>query len=336
MNTFIQTDEDRQEWDEFVETSPQGTILAKSWWLDAFDRIARGNQTQIIAVRAKTGGIEVGIPLFIAHRCFGKAVVHPGLVAYCSVILPPIDRKDESRTVERRAELMEQLLSALAGEGFRSIVLTHSPTLQDVREFIWHGWRAAPRYTYVQDLTTFDANATLSRNHGKSCRKAERLGYTAEGREASASDLDQFLPIFANSYRDARRKAYQRDCDAVRAYWPPCVDRRVALYYEAKDASGRVQSARVVLLSCRKTALDWLAATTLEGRNDGATVFLVAEMLKDLRNRGVESLDYSGANVRPIALFKAGFNATLSPYFTTEWRRPGAAKKLRDLVRPLI
>jgi len=322
------------EWDEFVQRSPQGTVFAKSFWLEAFERWTPGNKARVFVVRGGDGAIQAGVPLFVQRVGHRQSVEVPPLTAYTSLLLAPRTRKDENREAEWETKTIDQLLAELRGCTCDRIRLLHAPSLTDVRGFTWQGWDATPRYTYVRSLDSADFVGGLSKNHSKNFRKAARAGYTVSLAEDLAQRLDAFLVMFEHSYKTVPA-AYVPHCQLVRALCQAGTGKGTALLYEAADARGEVQAARIVWLSCRQQVMDWAAATTNVGRDDGATAFLITKMFEDLRSRGYREFDFCGANTRSIAQFKAGFNATLVPYYATEIERPRILSGLKTALRAL-
>ncbi len=324
-------------WDQFVEQSPQGTVFAKSFWLRAFEQLTPENKACVIVVRDANGSIQAGLPLFVSRS--GRrhtSAANPPLTAYVSLLLAPRVRKDENREAEWEMRTIGEILAKVHGSRYDRVSLVHAPSLVDIREFTWQGWTVSPRYTYVRSLDCPDFVADLSKNHAKNFRKASRAGYTVSIADDCRQRLDAFLVIFENSYKTVPA-AYLPHCHFVRTLLHACENKGTALLYEAKDASGDVQAARIVWLSCRQQVMDWAAATTDTGRADGVTAFLLAKIFEDLRDRGYREFDFCGANMRSIARYKAGFNATLTPYYATSLERPPRLLSgLKTALRPLV
>lgn len=321
-------------WDQFVEGSPQGTVFAKSFWLRAFEQFPPNNQAKVLIVRDSAGAIQAGVPLFLSRAGRRLSVGQPPLTAYSSLLLAPRFRKDENREAEWKMKTIGELLAEIFQRRYDRVCLIHAPSLVDIREFTWQGWNATPQYTYVRLLDSLDIVGELSKNHGKNFRKAARAGYTVSLVENLAERLDAFLVLFENSYKSIPA-AYPRHCRFVRAIFQASTGNDAALLYEAKDARGNVQAARIVWPSCHQQVMDWAAATTDTGRTDGATAFLMAKMFEDLRDRGYREFDFCGANTRTIAQYKAGFNARLVPYYATTTKRLSLLNRAKATLRYL-
>lgn len=326
------------EWDDFVEKSPQGTVFAKSFWLRGFEQLAPGNKARVFVMREADGSIQAGMPLFVQRLGRRTVIQAPPLTAYSSLLLGARSRKDENREAEWEMNAISGLLAEVEPLKLDGMAFSHAPALTDVREFAWQGWATTPRYTYVKRLEDVDLEASLSKTHGKSFRKAQRAGYGVAAVEKLDERLDAFLKMFLYSYKTIPA-CYSRDCHLIRTLLQAGAGKGTALLYEARDAQGDVQAARIVWLSCQARVMDWAAATTDAGRSDGATVFLMTKMFEDLRARGYRDFDFCGANTRSIAQFKAGFNATLTSYYGTEKSKPslfGAAKNVMRVLASVV
>jgi hypothetical protein len=321
-----------EEWDAFVERSPQGTVFAKSFWLQGFEELASGNKACVLVVRDSNGAIQGGAPLFIHHAGRRAFVGSPPLTQYSSLLLAPRTKKDENRESEWEMKTISGFLEQLDQLQLDRVSLSHAPALTDVREFTRQGWSASPRYTYRRLLDESDIVGSLSHNHRWNFRKAQKAGYTV----ALVGDLNDGLDYFFRIYEYSHRTIpgyYARDCGVVRTLCRASLGKGTALLYEAKDAGGSIQAATIIWLSCHATAMHWAIATTDVGRSDGATVFLMTKVFEDLRCRGYRTFDFCGANIRPIAHFKAGFNGPLVPYYATEWERPTLLRAARTSLR---
>lgn len=327
------------EWDNFVDSSPQGSVFAKSFWLRGFENLASGNQVRVLATRGEDGRIEAGLPLFLPADGRRRTARAPSLTGYNSLLLAPRSRKDENRESEWMMKVVSPILQEIERLHLDQISLSNSPSLTDIREYSWNGWMAVPRYTYVKNLGAGDFEAGVAKTHGKAFRKAQRAQYVMTVQEGlSREELDEFLKLFEHSYK-AIPEYYPRDCHLVRTILAAAAGSANVLFYAAKDSCGVIQSARLAWPSCNGQVMDWAAATTAKGREDGATSFLLIKMFEDLRARGFREFDFCGANIRPIALFKAGFNAVLTPYYVTSRKRAswkGAAQTAFDAMKAVL
>ncbi len=159
----------RQEWDQFVSVSPQGTIFSTTAWLD------------LIGQPYKILGVYKGDELIGGAANFDEPAP---LTPFQGII--------------GGNEVTKALLDYLPNEFY------NSPSFKDVRPFKWAGgWDVDIRYTYIlnkpsleklekrpyRDIEKFNSMATYSRNNGGFEEFNQLYGQTFErkGLERTAS-----------------------------------------------------------------------------------------------------------------------------------------------------
>ena len=149
IEVLAMSQDNEEEWDAFVERSPQGTVFAKSFWLRGFERLAPGNEARAIVVRDGGGSIQAGLPLFVSRSGRRLSAEQPTLTNYISLLFAPRERKDENREAEWEIGTTGEIIAEIQRARYESVCLAHVPGLTDVREFIWQGWTVTPLFRRI-------------------------------------------------------------------------------------------------------------------------------------------------------------------------------------------
>jgi len=167
-----------------------------------------------------------------------------------------------------------------------------------------------PRREYVLALGPACPPLTLSSNHRRNMRRAERAGITVhETTDPVAADTHAEL-------MDASMVRRQDRGEDVSAGTSPVAFRQflsteAATLFQARAPDDTVLSSVLVLLSARG-AYYHSAGTSPEGMKAGASQLLIATAIERLRDRGITRFNLGGADdpESGLARFKLGFRPT--------------------------
>lgn len=163
MEFLILKSEDYESWDRFVDKSPQGSLFAKTYYLDAIGLPYK------IGVLKKNDTIKGGIVLAKNEL---NLFANPICVKYLGILLCPIESKYVNRITEEK-QIIEQIVAHLDKPSFD---YTFHPAFTNWLPFYWKGYRQTTRYTYrIADLKSTDRiiEDAASRVR-KNMRKAEK------------------------------------------------------------------------------------------------------------------------------------------------------------------
>jgi hypothetical protein len=85
--------------------------------------------------------------------------------------------------------------------------------------------------------------------------------------------------------------------------------------YVCFDPEGRPAAATAFLHSPGARAIEWLAGTRRTSLTGGASCLLFHHSLDDLSSAGASGVDFAGANIPNVALFKSQWGARLAPTY---------------------
>jgi len=291
------------EYDEFVASSPQGSLFCTSTWLDA---VAPGRWRS--HALEENGRVVAAWPTVVRTTRFGEVHVGAPLTPFLGPLFPP---GEGARRRSREIAFVESLLEQIGP--FAHLEARCNPAFDYWTPLRWHGFRQTTNYTWrLPDLSDLDAVfAGCRENIRGHVRAAEKNGMTvAEG------ELSEFLEL--------HRRRFARDPEGIEridaAIGAPERGRRTILL--ARDADGDVRAGGYFVHDDRFTTY-LLAATDAEAR--GAAALVLWEAIKRASARGT-AFDFEGSMLRHVESFVRSFGGVPAPY-SIVWRTPSAAMR---------
>lgn len=310
---------DYPEWDAFVDGSVEKSPFSKLAWLQAHRENSSRHSFSIAVVRDKVGEIAAGVALLKRSKpVSSEDLVVPPLHPYNSLLLRPLTTQEPNRIYTSRSSYASALVEFLRAQNFFSCRLIHHPRLDDVRPFLWDGWRISPAYTFLVNLRTIEGVSSFTPSYRTRYRKCVEEGYRMATAASVCDALPRFMPLINATYRRRGMEPGDYGLDGLPGYLRTLDTQKALLYFEATNPQGKVVAARILVPAADGQVYDWVAGTDPEHLKSGVTVFLVVEILLELQRRGFRAFDFGGANTPGVADFKQGFNGSLVFGFDTQ------------------
>ncbi|MCH1640238.1 GNAT family N-acetyltransferase [Paenibacillus timonensis] len=208
----------------------------------------------------------------------------------------------------------------------RSASFVFPPDIADIRPFLWSGFKAEVKYTYVVELPY--ALEQASTEIRAKIKKAAAAGYrTALSR--NMAEVHQCLQGTESRQGFSHRLTLQ-DLERVQDLLGDQAFRAYVCY----APSGEPVSASVVVALDGRRAFGWIAASKTEHLNRGVVQQSQSFALQDLADAGFAEFDFAGANLPTVAYSKTNWGGRVTPYYLV---RPPGVKEIfragRDWLR---
>lgn len=301
------------DWDAFVARSPQGSLYASSWYLDA---LVPGWQALVVC---KGDVWQAVMPLGI-RRKFGIAyALQPPFCQYLGVLFAPFEGKIH-RIVHRKREALQALLNDMP-RNLRYWSYNFSPAFDYFLPFSRRQCTITPRINYRLDidrpLKTIAADFSSSvTNHLKKARQARLM--CREGFDAGP--LAERMRRFGFVRSTAEQAAFMR-------LWQAARSRQQGFLLEVADAEGTVHCRGAFLTNAEKAVF---VASSLEPscKRDGANSLLVWRAIEYCREQGIRELDFKGSMLAGVEHFILGFHPRQEVYFNIAQNRLGVVENV--------
>jgi len=300
MNSSSHTPENaerRSRYDELVARSPQGSVFATSWWLDA---VVPGSWRMHEV--EKGGELLAAWPTAVRRSRFGDVHAGAPLTPFLGPLLPP---PAGARQRSRELEAIELLLDRIGP--YAHLEARCSPAFDYWTPLHWRGFTQTTNYTWrLEELGDLDA---VFRGFRENVRRNVRAG-EKDRLIVEEAPLDEFLGLHGQravadegGWTATPREIVERVDSAAAAH-----DAREILV--ARDEEGRARAGAYYVHDARFTYY-LMAATDAEARGSGALV--VWEGIKRAAARGT-GFDFEGSMLRPVERFVRGFGGVPAPY----------------------
>jgi hypothetical protein len=307
-------------YDAFVSESPQGTVFARSWWLDA---AVGGGRWRTNILRGEDGAIAAAWPTVVRSTRFGKVLVGAPLTP----ALGPLLAADagESGSAGHTARV-EELVGAL-GE-YAHIEARCAPAFDYWTPLHWHGFAQTGHYTWrIEDLSALDTvRAGLSTLRRRNLARAAR-----EGVAVAAGTSDELVAMLDSTFTRQGIGHSVPSADLVRRLAAAAVANDAGELLAARDDQGRLHAAGLFVWDARTTW--YLAGGADTGlRSSGAMTALMWAAIERASARGT-AFDFEGSMLRHVEGFVRTFGARPVPYSivrhtpSAAWRRTVAARR---------
>ncbi|NUN93604.1 MAG: GNAT family N-acetyltransferase [Verrucomicrobiae bacterium] len=247
----------------------------------------------------------------------------PNLHPYNSIHFRPLPTREPDRIYRFRMEAATALIDYVRRLGFVSMHFAHHPAVEDVRPFLWNGWRIDPAYTFHIPLEGFESVVGLTHANRKQHRKCQEAGFQVKTFPCVGTHFETFKELLRKTWIRQGLNPVHCGIESSVPHYVERLDKAGALWYaEARTAEGQPVAGRILVPAADGTVYDWLAGTNPEFLRSGVSVFLIAETLFEAKRRSYRLFDFGGANTPGIADFKQGFNGKLVCGFETRWESP--------------
>jgi hypothetical protein len=306
-------------YDDLVEDSPQGSVFATSWWLDA---VAEG-RWRANAVE-DDGEVAAAWPTVVRATRWGE--VHEG--APLTPFLGPLFRPEASDLKRRSNEVkrLEELVAALGSAAH--VEARCNPAFDYWTPLAWHGFTQTTHYTWrlprLDDLEAVFAEAR--ENVRREVRKARKRGVSV-GR-VSLRELTSLNERTGGAA--ATTRALERVETAAEA-------RGASTILGARDGEGRLHAAGYFIYD-DSFAYYLLGASDPDLRTSGAPSLLLWTAIEQAGERGL-GFDFEGSMVRGVERFFRGFGGVPTPYSivrSTPSRALRVARPVKRGVREVL
>jgi hypothetical protein len=301
MEVKFLTSDYYDQWDSFVDESPQGDIFCYSWWLEA---ITKSNYKILVIIEENV--IVAGIPLALDNQN--------------KINIPPVTRTSgvlynhqENISARNRKSLerkwMKALLDLIPPDDF--VQMCFHQNFTDWLPFRWKGFRQTTRYTYLidcKDHSPDDLWNNLDIETQRVIRRAKENGITVE-------TTDDFELVYKYEELSYKRQglSFRIPYNDLKSLDNAIKQREKRVIFKAASIDGSVHATLYAAFN-QRSAYALLSGGDPELRKMGGHTLIMWEAIRYFSGK-VNCFNMGGSDIERIEAHLKGFGGTLTPYF---------------------
>ncbi len=303
---YIEISNDLNEWEKLNFTSPQSNPFQSISWLMAY---CETFNLLLKTIFVKKGDVIVAGLIVPVKKKLIFTVSTPLLFTYYSGVLFNIlpYEKRQKQIIERNQAILK--IHEYLKNNFQLFILKLHHTVNDVRQFVWLGYKVKPRHTLVLDISSIgEVWDGLSNSLKRKVKEAEEKGF----RVVKTDDVEILSMQQILSYERKGGKFFLEFKD-LKNLLAKLVQNGIIEIYHVLDKSGEVIASRGISVWNGK-AYDVIAGATNKEIN-ASSHFLVWKIIEELSSKGIREFDFCGADIESIAFFKTQFGGDIKISF---------------------
>jgi len=309
---------DKEQWNSFVERSPQGSIFSSSGFLECY-----GHSIDYCVVEEDGKPLAAVAVLQEAGKGVLPAPLYFGLYPQTLLFDESIWNQPSHVGVPALLKITDFFLGELWAR-YGRIAFTLHPSLQDIRALSWFHYQQPAlgtfktnvNYTGIIDLSSYqDFEAYL-----RSIRRTRRQEYAAAARKGlsirETMDLDLLLELYRQTHDRQGIEVASHHEQLLKNIFRFCEKSSAGRMLVCTTSEGRDVAATLFLRDSR-TAYYFIGANHPDSRQLNAGPYLVLENIKFFWNAGLSKIDMVGINSPNRGDFKISFDAKPVPFFVS-------------------
>lgn len=291
---------DYNEWNKFVDLSPQGDVFCYSWWLDVVTK----SRFKIYAI-SENGELVAGMPL--AYDKYGK-INEPFFTRTLGILYKSQEDISDHKRISNQRRWATALIENIPIIDFVQTCTHHN--FHDWLPYKWKGFGQTTRYTYIIDYghrTEDDLWSKLNRGRKNMINRAHRSGIIVN----DSDDIELLYRLVAMSYK-RQGMEYKNSLNDLEILDRVLVRNNKRLILTARNQSG--QHAAIYLAYNKKSSYYLISGSDPKLRWEGGHSLVLWEAIRYFRDK-VAYFNFGGSDVKKIEEHVKGYGGVLTPYF---------------------
>lgn len=290
-----------QEWDEFVENSPQGSIYAKTIFLDT---IKKGKYVIFVVEQdndIKNNNIIGGIILF---KNIVGIYTNPLLVKHLGIMHSSFTNLNHYKQIKKNQEINSLIITNILSK-LNSFIFTFHPNYTNWMSFYWNGYNQTTKYTYQIDFIKQEIK--YDEKVKAPIRKAKKSKLIIRN-----VDVDMFIDAIEATF-NIRNTKMPFSRKNLKNFIKIAEEKDILYKMGVYDVESNLHAVSAVLYDKNSSNLI-LNGSFPKYRKFGGNTLLIDHMIQ-FSKKNSKIFDFEGSMHERIENFYRGFGASLTPYF---------------------
>jgi hypothetical protein len=306
----------------FVDTSPQGILYCKTWWLEA----TAPGRWEVLVLRS---GAEIKAAWPLVYNARGN-ISMPPLTQKLGILFAPSSARYAKQLGDEIA-VCDQFLDHISPQ--IGVSQQFHEAFQNWLAFMWRGFEQTTKYTYIFDdlQNVSDYMSRMTNDCRQRINKAVKELTVTE-----TDDLQLMYNINALTFeRQGAKCPYS--LEFVQRIHNACRANAGARILIAKDSAGNIHASDYMVYD-RRCAVSIIQGADPKFRKGGAQRLLDWDSINFAATVS-EKFDFEGSVMPGVEPYNRGFGAKQTPYFvlrrSQRWNSRLAARQRRLIAKAL-
>lgn len=314
----LERTESDSSWDEFVRSSPNGTVFSLSEYLKSID------QKHAVYYCCKKQEIRAAVAVMESDD--GKSAVLHDFVIYNGLMYAPPAHKQNRAQVHSEQFKISECVAAELAEVYENVNISLHPSIVDIRPFLWHNYgsdlpKYYPdiRYTSHVDISDFARAqkpedvalfSEFSSARRQEVRYAIKKGIITEER----FNADMFVEFYAMTMERQSESVEQKVLKQMKNLISNLYLKNMGTMFIAATANGDVGSMAFFCFDS-KQAYYLFGANDPQLRDEHTGSAVIWDAFHALSKAEIKDVDLEGVNSPQRGWFKLSFGGDIRPYY---------------------
>lgn len=305
-------------WDEFVRSSPNGTIFSLSEYLKSI------GQKHAVYYCCKKQEIRAAVAVMESND--GKSAVLHDFVIYNGLMFASPAHKQNRAQIHSDQFKISECVAAELAKVYENVNISLHPSIIDIRPFLWHNYgsdlpKYYPdiRYTSHVDISDFARAqkpedvalfSEFSSARRQEVRYAIKKGVITEER----FDADMFVEFYAMTMERQGESVEQKVLEQMKNLISGLYLKNMGTMFVSATANGDVGSMAFFCFDSKR-AYYLFGANDPQLRDEHTGSAVLWDAFRALSKAGIKEVDLEGVNSPQRGWFKLSFGGNLRTYF---------------------
>lgn len=328
MNVKYLEKEEYQQWDEFVNTSPQGFIFDYSWWAD----ILTEGDFKICAILDDDNAIVAGVVLPFLGR--GK-VSMPILTQSMGILFEDFSKQNNIRLQKQMTKQKEytNTIWDYIEKDVKSFALQFNYHYDYWSPLYWKGCEQTTKYTYVIDYSDYipaEEFKRFSKGHKWILNRVEKK---SDLKVLETDHVDEYLRESLKTYeRQGTKRAYSDE--VVKSLCEELKKRNMMKIFKCVDPQDRIHGIAIFIYDHREVYY-WLGASDAELRESGGHTYLVWHAIQYFADK-VSAFNFGGSMIEAVEKNFRNFSSVPKSYYHISYDSKPILAQTKRLIRLIL
>lgn len=317
-----------QQWDEFVNKSPQGFIFDYSWWVD----ILTNGDFRICVLTDDDNIIVAGVVLPFINK---RKVYMPLLTQSMGILFEDFSHQNNIRLQKEMTKQKEytKAIWEFIEKDINSFKMQFNYHYDYWSPLYWKGCTQTTKYTYVINYSDYipeEEFKRFSKGHKWILNRAEKK---SDLKVVETEDVGEYLRESLKTYeRQGTKRAYSDKM--VKSLCEQLKSRDMLKMFKCIDSKGQIHGIAIFIYD-RREVYYWLGASDAELRESGGHTYLVWHAIQYFADK-VGTFNFGGSMIEAVEKNFRNFSSVPKSYYLITYDKNPIITQAKRLVRLIL